>query len=41
MEKYNREKHCGFGEPIWDTSEVTNNFPFEKKGVTKDDKNKN
>lgn len=22
MEEYDREKHCGFGEPIWDAEDL-------------------
>jgi len=38
MEKYDREKHCGFGEPIWDTSDVTDSFAKENKNAPKEKK---
>jgi len=35
-EKYNREEHCGFGNPIWDFDETKhNNKKFNKNGKKK------
>lgn len=31
VEKYDREKHCGFGEPIWDLNKKPNEEKKEQQ----------